>query len=190
VRPVYLLLDTSGSTGRAGFADGRDQAMPLVVDQAARLGGLAVAVLIYGTRADTLVWLSDPADIKLIPAVRPGGLSSLAAGLRLLADSVRSDTARLAADGVDCLPPVALVVADGLPTDGAGALLDARAELATALTDAGATAPPLFAAPAATDRLAVAGLRMEFHPLDSTTPVTLAWSVLGAFGRLLAGCAA
>lgn len=187
VRPVYLLLDTSGSTARGGFADGRDQAMPLVVDQAARHGGLALAVLMYGTRADTLVWLGDPADIKLIPVVRPGGLSSLAAGLRLLADSVRADIARLTADGVGCLPPAVLIVADGLPTDEAGALLDARADLAAALKDTGGSPPPLFAVPAATDRLAVAGLRMGFYPLDTATPATLAWSVRGAFDRLLAG---
>jgi hypothetical protein len=164
--------------------------MPLLIDRAVHQGGLAVAVLMYGTRADTLVWLGDPADLKLIPAVRPGGLSSLAAGLRLLADSVRSDGARLAADGLACLPPAALIVADGLPTDEAGALLDARAELGAALTDVGGPAAPLvFAAPAGTDRLAVAGLGLDFHPLDTATPVTLALSVLAAFDRVLDGSA-
>ena len=89
-------------------------------------GGLLLAILGYGAKTNTLVWRRDPADIKLIPRESPVGLSSLAAGLRLLANSVRADAARLAADGVACLPPAALIVADGLPTDPAPALLQGK----------------------------------------------------------------
>lgn len=191
-RAVYVLLDASGSTVTGGFAAGCEQAMPLLIDSAASRLGLLVSVLAYGTGADTLVWLSEPADIKLIPAVVPAGLSSLTAGLRLVADSIRNDAARLAADGVGCLPPAILVLADGLPTDPAVGLLAARAELAAALAEtagqAGAT-PPVFAAPPGTDRLAVAGLSMTFQPLALGSPAELAASVLAAFGYLLASLA-
>jgi uncharacterized protein YegL len=196
VRPVYLLLDTSGSTVRGGFAAGLGQAMPMLIDAAARHGGLLLAIIGYGTRAETLVWLSDPADISLIPEVPPAGLSSLAAGLRLLADSVRADASRLAADGITCLPPAALIIADGLPTDPATALLEARADLDDATADAAATPRasarasgllPVFAAPADTDRLAVAGLRMDFHPLATDAPGTLTGSIAAAFRGLIAG---
>lgn len=196
VRPVYILLDTSGSTVRGGFAAGRSQAMPMLIDAAARHGGLLLAILGYGARADTLVWLSDPADIKLIPEVPPAGLSSLAAGLRLLADSVRADAARLAADGIACLPPATLIVADGLPTDPAPALLEPRSELDDAMADAAATqdtdAPvgslvPIFAAPPDTDQLAIAGLRMDFCPLATDTPDALAGSIAAAFRELITG---
>jgi hypothetical protein len=186
-RPVYVLLDMSGSTVRGGFAAGRDQAIPLLIDEATRYPGLLVSVLRYATQADTLVWLSHPEDIKLIPATVPAGLSSLAAGLRLFAASAREDAARFAADGIACLPPVALIVADGLPTDPADQLLAAREELDVALTEAGGLAsPPAFAAPAYTDRLAVAGLRMDFHLLDDSGPASLASSILAAFVRTLA----
>lgn len=70
-RPVYVLLDMSGSTVRGGFAAGRDQAIPLLIDEATRYPGLLVSVLRYATHADTLVWLSHPEDIKLIPATVP-----------------------------------------------------------------------------------------------------------------------
>jgi hypothetical protein len=194
LRPVYILLDNSGSTVRGGFAAGLSQAMPVLIDAAARQGGLLLAILGYGTRADTLVWLSDPADIKLIPEVRPAGLSSMAAGLRLLADSVRADTARLAGDGIACLLPATLIVADGLPTDPAPVLLEARSALGDALADAAATrhpaAPagsllPVFAAPPETDRLAIAGLGLDFHPLATQTPDALAGSIAAAFRGLI-----
>ena len=204
-RAVYVLLDASGSTVTGGFAAGCEQAMPLLIDSAASRPGLLMSVLAYGTQADTLVRLSEPADIKLIPAVTPAGLSSLAAGLRLVAESVGRDAARLAADGIACLPPAVLVLADGLPTDPAAALLAARAELAAALAaaltatlaaalaetsgEAGAM-PPVFAAPPGTDRLAVAGLSMTFEPLAPGTPGELAASVLAVFEHLLAGLAA
>lgn len=196
VRPVYILLDTSGSTVRGGFAAARSQAMPMLIDAAARHGGLLLAILGYGTRAGHLVWLSDPADIRLIPEVIPSGLSSMAAGLRLLADSVRTDTARLAADGMTCLPPAMLIVADGLPTDPALVLLEARSALDDAIADAAATqhpgAPaaslaPVFAAPPDTDRLAIAGLRMDFYPLAADTPDALAGSVAAAFREIITG---
>lgn len=196
VRPVYVLLDTSGSTVRGGFAAGRDQAMPMLIDAAAHQGGLLLAILGYGTRADSLVWLSDPADIKLVPEVPPAGLSSLAAGLCLLADSVRADATRLAVDGVDCLPPATLIVADGLPTDPAPALLEARSALDEAIADALAThgtdvpvdrLAPVFAAPPDTDLLAIAGLRMDFHPLATDNPDALAESVAAAFRDLITG---
>lgn len=195
MRPVYVLLDTSGSTVRGGFAVGRDQAMPMLVDAAARHGGLLLAILGYGTRADTLVWLSDPADIKLVPEVPPAGLSSLAAGLRLLADSVRADATRLAADGVHCLPPATLIVADGLPTDPAPALLEARSALDDAIADAATIQHAadqvdsqvlVFAAPPDTDLLAVAGLRMDFYPLATRAPDSLATSVAAVFQAVIA----
>ncbi len=185
-RPVYVMLDLSGSTVRGGFAACRDQSIPALVDEAGRHPGLLVSVLGYATEASTLVWLSDPADIELIPGVAPAGLSSLAAGLRLLADTAREDMARLAADGLACLPPAALIVADGLPTDPPDDLLAARSLVDDSLADVGGlAAPPVFAAPAPTDRLAVAGLRLNFHPLDDSTPASLTSSVLDAFARLL-----
>lgn len=196
VRPVYVLLDTSGSTVRGGFAAGRDQAMPSLIDAAAHQGGLLLAILAYGTQADTLVWLSDPADIKLVPEVSPSGLSSLAAGLRLLADAVRSDAARLAADGIACLPPATLIVADGLPTDPAPALFEARSALDEAIADALAThgtdvpvggSVLVFAAPPGTDLLAIAGLRMDFYPLATDNPDALAESVAAAFSDFITG---
>jgi hypothetical protein len=195
LRPVYILLDTSGSTVRGGFAASLGQAMPTLIDAATRHGGLLLAIIGYGTRADTLVWLTDPADISLIPEVPPAGLSSLAAGLRLLADSVRADAARLAADGITCLPPAALIIADGLPTDPATALLEARSDLDDAMADAAAPRAsagagglvPVFAAPGDTDRLAIAGLRMDFHPLATDAAGALTGSIAAAFRGLIAG---
>lgn len=194
-RPVYVMIDTSGSTRRGGFAVGSQLALPQIVDAAASHPGLLVSVLGYGSRADTLVWLTQPAGIELIPAVTPTGLSSLAAGLRLLAESVGQDASRLAADGIVCLPPAVLVLADGLPTDRAADLFDARSALDDALdaavhraADSGALGPaPVFAAPLDTDPLAVAGLRMTFEPLARGTPADLAASVAAVFARLLAG---
>ncbi len=194
-RPVYVMIDTSGSTLRGGFAAGSQRALPQLVDVAASHLGVLMSVLAYSTRADTIVWLSEPASIELIPAVTPAGLSSLAAGLRLLADSVGHDASRLAADGVPCLPPAVLVLADGLPTDPAADLLDARSALDDALgaagrgaANGGAPGPaPVFAAPPGTDQLAVAGLRMTFEPLAAGTPGDLARCVVAVFARMLGG---
>jgi len=116
----------------------------------------------------------------------------MATGLRLLADSVRADTARLAADDITCLLPAALIVADGLPTDPAPVLLKTRSALDEAVADAAATLSagtpadslvPVFAAPPETDRLAIAGL--DFHPLATDTPDAVARSIAATFRGII-----
>lgn len=190
LRPVYVLLDTSGSTVRNGFAAACATALPQLVHAAGRHPGVLLSVLTYGTQAQTLLAISDPAEVHFIPELLPAGLSSLASALRLLARSVRQDTSQLTADGLVCLPPGALVVADGLATDPAADLMSARDELDAAVAEvAGPAAPaptPVYTSPPDDgDRLAVAGLRMTFRLLAPGTPGELAASVLAVFEEVL-----
>jgi uncharacterized protein YegL len=190
LRPVYVLLDTSGSTVRNGFAAACEQALPQLVDAASRRPGVLLSVLCYGTQAKALLTISDPADIRFIPELLPAGLSSLASGLQLLAESIHQDTAQLTADGLVCLPPSALVVADGLPTDPAADLVAARDVLDAAVAEvaepaAPAPAPVYVSRPDDGDQLAVAALRMTYRPLAPGTPAELAASVLAEFENLL-----
>lgn len=190
LRPAYVLLDTSGSTVRNGFASACEQVLPRLVDAAGRRPGVLLSVLTYGTKATALLAISDPADIRLIPGLLPAGLSSLASGLRLLADSVGQDVAQLTADGLVCLPPSALVVADGLPTDPAADLMLARDALDAAVAAlaglaAPASAPVYTSRPDEGDRLAVTALRMTFRPLASGTTAELAAAVLAEFESML-----
>jgi hypothetical protein len=190
LRPVYVLLDTSGSTVRNGFVSACERVLPQLVDTAGQRPGVLLSVLTYGTQAEVLLSISEPGDISFIPALRPAGLSSLASGLQLLAGSVRQDIAQLTADGLACLPPGMLVIADGLPTDPAAGLLAARDALDTAVAGlpgpaAQAPAPVYASRPDEGDQLAVTGLRMAHHPLPQGTPAELASSVLRVFGDVL-----
>jgi uncharacterized protein YegL len=192
LRPVYVLLDTSGSTVRDGFSSACERALPQLVDAAGRHPGVRLSVLTYATKAQSLVPISVPDDIGFIPVWVPAGLSSLASGLWLLAESVRQDTSQLAADGLACQPPCALVVADGLPTDPAADLLAARGALDAALAELADTAvrtPDLVyaALPDDGDRLAIAGLCMAFRQLTLATPDEMAASILAVFDDLLGG---
>jgi hypothetical protein len=56
--------------------------MPLLIDAAAHQGGLLLAILGYGTRADTLIWLTDPADIRLATDTPDALARSIAAAFR------------------------------------------------------------------------------------------------------------
>jgi uncharacterized protein YegL len=186
-QPVYVLVDTSGSTARGGFAAACAQLLPMLIDAAAQRAGLLISVLCYGTQARLLVGLNAPGDISMIPVLVPGGLSSLAAGLRLLAESVRQDARQLVADGIDCLPPAVLVLADGLPTDDDASLLAA----ANALADVapGMAAPvcamPLPVVTEGAALLAIRGLGMDYLPLASGTPDAVASCALDVFACLL-----
>lgn len=185
-RLAYVLFDTSGSTVRNGFCSGCEQTLPMLVDAAGQRPGVLLSMLAYGTDARILVALSDPGDIRLIPSLTPEGLSSLAAGLRLLADTIRRDTAQLAADGVAFLPPRLLVVADGLPTDAAAELLAARDELEAELAAGPDSPEPVCAVPPGdSERLVAAGLGMKFFPLASGGGTELAASVAEAFQGVL-----
>lgn len=182
---VYLLVDTSGSTVRDGFSAACNQVLPGVVEAVGQRTGALFSLLSFGTAASVLVRLSDPASIRVIPPLIPSGLSSLVAGLRLLAGCIDEDARQLSADGIGWRPPFAFVLADGLPTDPDVEVLAAR----EALDDfpAGTTARLHAALPGDTARLAVAGLRMIFHPLLPATSADLPATILAAIEHSLKG---
>jgi Mg-chelatase subunit ChlD len=183
---VYLVIDTSGSTVRNGFGQACNQALPGVVaaleeccGPSARLGLIA-----YGTAARCLVPLTPVADLEIIPALRPAGLSSVAAGLRLLATTLATDRHQLGADGVSAGGTLAVLVTDGLPTDPGGDVLAARDRLAAV-----SPVPPRLhvTVPPGIDALAIAGLGGTVHPLAGTGPAEVAASLVAAVRAAVTG---
>ena len=177
-RSVYVLADTSGSTARGGFADGWRRAQPRLVAAAER-GGHRICFLSYGDDATLRVPLIPARDLAFIPHMRAYGLSSLAAGLRLLAGVVDQDRRQLDTDGIPAGPAVAVVVADGLPTDRDERLLEARDALP------GDTELHL-AVPPGEDRLALAGLRAVLHPIPAGGADEVAAAVTAALEAAVA----
>jgi uncharacterized protein YegL len=171
-RSVYLLADTSGSTARGGFADGWRRAQPRLVAAAER-GGHRICFLSYADDATLRVPLMPARDLVFIPEMRASGLSSLAAGLRLLAGVADQDRRQLETDGIPAGPAVAVVVADGLPTDRDERLLAARDTLA------GDTELHL-AVPPGEDRLALAALRAVLHPIPAAGAEEVAEALIAA----------
>jgi Mg-chelatase subunit ChlD len=176
---VYLLADTSGSTARGGFADGWRRAQPRLVAAVER-GGHRICFLSYADDATLRVPLLAARDLAFIPEMPAYGLSSLAAGLRLLAGVVDQDRRQLSADGITAGRAVAVVVADGLPTDPDERVLEARDALGDD-TDLHLAVPP------GEDRLALAGLRAVLHPLPDRDADKVAASITGAVESALAG---
>ncbi|MCT2588270.1 vWA domain-containing protein [Actinophytocola gossypii] len=121
ILPIYVVCDLSGSMRVDGRADAVRDALvalrdavwlnPVVSDQA-RIGVVGFA----GT-ATVLLPLCDLATVGELPDLEPGGLTSYGAAFRLLRETVRADTARLAADGYRVFRPLVFFVSDGEPTD-------------------------------------------------------------------------
>ncbi|MBO3737808.1 vWA domain-containing protein [Actinoplanes flavus] len=153
---VYLLLDVSGSTVRNGFHQRAAQALPAVVDRIERARGdqAWLGMVTYADQAALLIPLTRVTGLHHLPVPRPGGFSSLAAGLRMLASCTAHDTDQLAADGFATPRPIVVIVADGLPTDRDTDVLAARAALDA---DVHALLPGHVPA------LAAAGLRATLH---------------------------
>jgi uncharacterized protein YegL len=158
---LYVLVDTSGSTARLGFNDGWNRALPLLVGAVEDTAGhdCRVCLLSYATDAQVRVALTAVRDLTVIPSMPPAGLSSLAAGLRLLARTIREDRDQLASDRIESGPSTALILADGLPTDSDADVLAAR-DLLT-----GDPTALHVGFPEADDALAFAGLRAKPHPM-------------------------
>lgn len=121
ILPIYVVCDLSGSMRMAGRADAmRDALVALrdavwlnpVVSDLARIG-----VLGFAGEATVLLPLCDIATVGELPELAPGGLTSYGAAFRLLRETVRTDTARLAADGYRVFRPLVFFVSDGEPTD-------------------------------------------------------------------------
>jgi uncharacterized protein YegL len=182
---LYLLIDASGSTVRAGFNAGCNRALPELVTLLEERWGDAVRIclLSYGSGAAVRVPLTPVADLAMIPILTPDGLSSLASGLDLLGRTLEQDLRQLASDGVTSHPPVVVVLADGLPTDDGERVLRARAALD------GVAPPPVLhvAMPADTDALALAGLRASVHRLTLGDAEQVARSVLAVAEHAVPG---
>lgn len=171
---VYLLADTSGSTVRDGFNAGWNFALPLLVALAEQSDGGRISFLSYADDAALHVRLTPARDLTMIPWMPPGGLSSMAAGLRLLGRTIGEDRRQLRSDGLPPARAVTVVVADGLPTDADEEVLDAREQLAREATALHVAAPP------GEDLLALAGLRAAVHPVRAGDAATVAGSIVAA----------
>lgn len=174
-RLFYVLADTSGSTSRNGFNAGWNQALPRLVTAAEEVVGAEcrMCLMTYGSDAALQVPLTGTRDVTMLPWVPPAGLSSLAAGLRLLARTVREDRELLVFDGITVEAAVALVVADGLATDPDDQVLAARDVLADECA-------LHIAFPGDEDELAFAGLRATRHPLRAGDADRVADSIVQA----------
>lgn len=173
-RPLYVLADTSGSTVRAGVNEGWNLAQPWLVSAVAAGGpDRRICLITYGTDAVLRVPLISACDLTMVPWMPAAGLSSMAAGLRLLARTIREDRQQLRSDQIPVGASVALIVADGLPTDTDEQVLDARA-----LVGDGSTMH--IVAPPGEDVLAFTGLRATFHALDTDGADRVARSIVAA----------
>lgn len=167
---MYVLADTSGSTVRDGFHEGVHLALPHLV-HLAESRGVRFCLAGYGDGARLQVTLIGAGDLTMIPRMPAGGLSSLAAGLRVVAAAVGHDVSQLRSDGIEPGRPVTLVLAHGLGTDRDEQVLEARRPLAGDLH---------VSAPAGEDRLAYAGLGATLHPMRLGSAGTVAGSVVAA----------
>jgi uncharacterized protein YegL len=163
VRPVYLLLDTSGSTVRDRWIGACNSVLPHVVEalEGRQSKGSDVlyhlSLMTYGTTVSLEIGLAEVNEIRALPALSAEGLSSLASALAALAKVVQDDAAQLRSDGFTIAPPSATVIMHGLPTDRASYLLASRLALEEA-----SPSPCLHAVcSAGTDPLVLRGL--GFH---------------------------
>jgi uncharacterized protein YegL len=173
---VYLLIDTSGSTVLHNVNLGCNRALPEMVAAIETNGGASarLGLVSYGTDAVVCVPLTAVADLTMIPVLPAAGLSSMAAGFRLLAETIAADCEQLAADALRHADPTVVVIVDGLPTDNASEVLAARD-----LLDVVRRPPRVHVvAPVEVDALALNGLRATAHQLDTGEPQRIADSLV------------
>jgi Mg-chelatase subunit ChlD len=176
---LCLLIDISGSTSRASFNAAVNAALPRIRTAVERRDpARRICLASYGTSAEIRVPPIPAGQIDSFPALTAGGLSSLAAGLRLVARTLAEEAVRPVAAGIAGPEAVVVVFADGLPTDPDEQVLAARAEL-----DAVGPVTIHVACAGAAPALALAGLRARTHRL----PDGGAELVVAAFLQVLGG---
>jgi uncharacterized protein YegL len=179
---VYLLVDTSGSTVLHDINAGCNLALPGIVEAIEAVAGATArfCLVTYGNEATVHIPLTAVADLVSLPGLVAGGLSSMAAGLRLVAETAAADSEQLAADRLRCAEPVVVIVADGLPTDAAADTLLAR----DALDPVVPSTRVHVVAPSGVDVLALSGLRAAIHLLDVGDPRHVAESLVSVVRRV------
>ena len=183
-QPIYLVIDTSGSTVRDRWIDACNSVLPRVVESLEERQGhrseqaYLLCLLTYATTATLQFGLMDVSEINTLPALTPGGFSSLASALALLNEAVIADMIQLRSDGMGYAVPKVTVVMHGLPTDSASELVTIRSQ------DSGGSPSMCLHAvcPVGVDPLALRGL--GFHTAtfveDASASSKLAAAVVGA----------
>lgn len=118
VMPFYVICDTSGSMSPnlATLKDSLESLVseitqdPLVDDM------VMVSIITFDDEARVVVPLAPASEVTL-PPLRAAGYTSYGAALRLYAQTVAQDYARLRAEGVRFFRPCVFFLTDGLPVD-------------------------------------------------------------------------
>ena len=143
VTPVYLLVDVSGSTVRSDLNGACNRVLPLVADLLEQRSTAEhryhYGVICFAERAEPVVPLGEPAELRHIPALpAAAGLTRLAAGLRMLTSTIHRDAVQREVDGLAAFRPSrVLIITDGMPADPLPKLAESFTELATTVGAAG-----------------------------------------------------
>ncbi|HTG55302.1 MAG TPA: VWA domain-containing protein [Niabella sp.] len=117
--PVYLLLDTSGSmTGEPieAVKNGVQMMMHSLRQNPQAIETAYVSIITFDSDARQIVPLTDLATFQMVD-IKASGVTSLGAGLSLLADKLEKELTKTTQDQKGDWKPMIFIMTDGIPTD-------------------------------------------------------------------------
>lgn len=119
VMPFYLICDVSTSMTEAMpvLNDGVRQLRRAIVAEPAVDDLAQICVMEFSTTARVVMPMGQPSGQQEIPDMSVIGNTQYGEAFRLLAQTIRQDTARLKAEGYKVFRPCAFFLTDGAPSD-------------------------------------------------------------------------
>ncbi len=117
--PVYLLLDTSGSmTGEPieAVKNGVQMMMHSLRQNPQAIETAYVSIITFDSDARQIVPLTDLASFQMVD-IKATGVTSLGAGLSLLADKLEKELTKTTLEQKGDWKPMIFIMTDGIPTD-------------------------------------------------------------------------
>lgn len=119
--PIIIAIDNSFSTNKNGAIKKINDSLKLLINKMNAMSNefsvINMALVSFNSVTEVLMDFTPASEIKKLPILKATGLTNLGEALGLSVNMMSAELRKYQINGYDFMPPIILVLTDGLPND-------------------------------------------------------------------------